>query len=359
MPLAPRNGKSVIASVMDREPCTWPNRQWDASDPVASTELIFGDGHVFRTGAAGGPGTLEQQRASGGAQKSSQGPSQTDFHRVVQGSQGTMGIVTWITMRAELRPTIEHPLLLGADSVQDLIPFMYDVQHQLLGEQSFVLDRTAAALLASAQNIGRYRTIRDSLPRYLLLNNVAGFQRMPKERLEYQLHDIGSMADRHKLSLATSQGEIDARSLLDLATHPCGEIDWRSRTRGGCLSIFFLTTLDRTPVFIDAFAGLVREYGLDEGSFGVYVQPIIQNHACHVEFIAPFNPMSPGEVDVASKLEGAAVRKLAEKGAFFSRPYGSAGSMVFGQNQPSYDLLRKMKGIFDPHRVLNSGKWGL
>ncbi len=113
MPLSPRIGKSVVASVMDREPTIWPNRQWDISDPVGSTEFIFGNGEMFRTGAAGGPGTLEQQRAVGGAQKSSQGPSQTDFHRVIQGSQGTMGIVTWITMRTELKPTLEHPFLLG------------------------------------------------------------------------------------------------------------------------------------------------------------------------------------------------------------------------------------------------------
>ena len=60
IPLSPRSGKSVLASVMDREPSTWPNKQWDSSDPVGSTEFIFGNGEVFRSGAGGGPGTLEQ-----------------------------------------------------------------------------------------------------------------------------------------------------------------------------------------------------------------------------------------------------------------------------------------------------------
>ena len=68
MPLSPRRGKSVLAAVMDREPGTWPNKQWDSGDPVASTEFFFGSGERFRTGAAGGPGSLEQQRRSGGAQ---------------------------------------------------------------------------------------------------------------------------------------------------------------------------------------------------------------------------------------------------------------------------------------------------
>jgi FAD/FMN-containing dehydrogenase len=359
MPLSPRNGKSVIASIMDREPSTWPNRQWDIGDPVASTEFIFGNGELFRTGAAGGPGTLEQQRAAGGAQKSSQGPSQTDFHRVIQGSQGTMGIVTWITVRTELKPTLEHPLLLGADSLPDLIPFLYQVQRQWLGEHSFVLNRTAAAMLMSADGGGQFEAIRSSLPRYVLLVNVAGFERMPKTRVDYQLKDIESIANENRLGLATSQGKIQAKVLLDVATCPCGETDWRHRLKGHCLSLFFLTTLDRTPGLIAAFMDLAGNRAVESESIGLYLQPVVQNHACQVELMCPFEPGKPDDVELIRKLEKESVIKLAREGAFFSRPYGTAGDVVFKQNQLSYEVLKKMKGIFDPHRVLNNGKWGL
>ena len=359
MPLAPRSGKSVIASAMDREPTTWPNRQWDISDPVASTELIFGNGDLFRTGAAGGPGTLEQQRAAGGAQKSPLGPSQTDFHRVVQGSQGTMGIVTWITMRAELRPTIEQPFLLGADSLSGLIPFLYDVQKQWLGEQSFILNRTAAAMLLTAQKTGDFEAMRTSLPPYVCLQNIAGFERMPKKRLEYQRQDIESMARKNKLSLTASQGKMTAKALLETATRTCGEIDWRQRLRGYCLSVFFLTTLDRAPKLVDIFMDVTGSQGVEKESIGLYVQPVIQNHACHVELMCPFDPGAPGDVERMRKLEKESVAKLAASGAFFSRPYGSAGDVVFQQNPMNYEVLKKIKGIFDPNRVLNNGKWGL
>jgi FAD/FMN-containing dehydrogenase len=359
MPLAPRSGKSVIASAMDREPTTWPNRQWDISDPVASTELIFGNGDLFRTGAAGGPGTLEQQRAAGGAQKSPLGPSQTDFHRVVQGSQGTMGIVTWITMRAELKPTIEQPFLLGADSLTALIPFVYDVQKQWLGEQSFILNRTAAAVLLTAQKTADFEAMRTSLPPYVCLQNIAGFERMPKKRLEYQRQDIESIARKHKLSMAASQGAISAKALLETATRPCGEIDWRHRLKGHCLSVFFLTTLDRAPKLVDTFMDVAGSQGVEKESIGLYVQPVIQNHACHVELMCPFDPGVPKDVELMRKLEKEAVARLAAAGAFFSRPYGSAGDVVFQQNPMNYEVLKKIKGIFDPNRVLNHGKWGL
>jgi FAD/FMN-containing dehydrogenase len=359
VPLAPRSGKSVIAAAMDREPTTWPNRQWDINDPVASTELIFGNGDLFRTGAAGGPGTLEQQRAVGGAQKSPLGPSQTDFHRVVQGSQGTMGIVTWITVRAELKPSIEQPFLLGANSLSELVPFVYDVQKQWLGEQSFILNRTAAAMLMTAQNTGGFEAARGSLPQYVCLQNIAGFERMPKKRVEYQRTDIEAMAHKHRLSMTASQGAISAKALLETATRPCGEIDWRYRLRGHCLSVFFLTTLDRAPGLVDTFMNLAGRHSMDKESVGLYVQPVVQNHACHVELMCPFDPAASGDVERMRKLEKEAVVKLSASGAFFSRPYGSAGDVVFQQNPLNYEVLKKIKGIFDPNRVLNNGKWGL
>ena len=359
MPLSPRSGKSVIASVMDREPTSWPNRQWDISDPVASTEFIFGNGEIFRTGAAGGPGTLEQQRAVGGAQKSSAGPSQTDFHRVVQGSQGTMGVVTWITMRAELRPTIEQPFLLGADSLLELIPFIYEVQRQWLGEHSFVLNRTAAAMLMSAQGGGDFEAIHSSLPRYICLQNIAGFERMPRKRVEYQRKDIESIANKNKLSMTTSQGRIAAKSLLDIAARPCGEVDWRHRLRGHCLSLFFLTTLDKAPGLVDTFVDLAGKHAVEKESIGLYIQPVVQNHACHVELMCPFKPGVPSNIELMRKLEKESVTRLAEGGAYFSRPYESACDVVFKQNPLNYEVLRKVKGIFDPNRVLNNGKWGL
>jgi FAD/FMN-containing dehydrogenase len=359
MPLAPRAGKSVLAAVMDREPSTWPNRQWDSADPVASTEFIFGNGARFRTGAAGGPGTLEAQRAAGGAQKSPSGPSQTDFHRVLQGAQGTMGAVTWIALRTELLPTLERPLLLTADSLAQLIPFVYEVQRPWLGEQAFMLDRTAAAMLLNARGGVVFGAIRDLLPRYLCVQNIAGFERLPQERVAYQTSDIEHIARSHGLSPATGIDAVSAKRLLDIARTPAGDVDWRHHLHGHCLSVFFLTTLDRVPGLVDVFTDAARCQGLGEESVGCYVQPVVQNHACHVEMLVPFDAQRPETVDRMRRLEREAVERLAAAGAFFSRPYGSAAETVFAQNPASYAVLKQVKGIFDPHRILNHGKWGL
>jgi FAD/FMN-containing dehydrogenase len=358
-PLAPRRGKSVLACVMDRTPATWPNKQWDSSDPVGSTEFFFGTGERFRSGAGGGPGTIEQQRRSGGAQKFSSGPSQTDFHRVIQGAQGTLGILTWITLRTELKPTIQRTLLAGSEHLEALLPFVYAVQRGLLGEQTFLLDRTAAAMLMANDEPVAFESIRSSLPAYLCLQNIAGFERLPRERLAYHLQDIASFARQFNLRLEEQVGSVAATDLLARATQPCGEIDWRDGLHGNSLSIFFLSTLDRMPALCSTFINTVKESGLPEAEIGTYIQPINQNHACQMEFILPFYPSSEAEIGRMKKFERQAVVRLIEAGAFFSRPYGSAAELAWAQNPGNYQLVKVVKGIFDPKRVLQRGKWDL
>jgi hypothetical protein len=359
IPLAPRSGKSVLASVMDREPATWPNKQWDSSDPVCSTEFFFGNGERFRSGAAGGPGTIEQQRQSGGAQKFSSGPSQSDFHRVVQGAQGTLGILTWITLRTELKPTLQKTLLTSSERLEDLLPFVYAVQRGLLGEQTFVLDRTAAAMLLANGDTNAFDRLRSAFPAYICLQNIAGFERLPQERLAYHLQDIGVFAQKFHLRLEERIGTVSAADLFARATQPCGEIDWRDTLRGNSLSIFFLSTLDRMPTLRKIFVNIALGFGIPEAEIGTYLQPIVQNHACQMEFMLPFDPSSEAEIGRMKQFERQVVIRLIEAGAFFSRPYGSAAELVWAQNPANYQLVKIVKGIFDPKRVLQRDKWSL
>jgi len=359
MPLAPRNGKSVVAAVTDREPSTWPNRQWDISDPVASTEFIFGNGELFRTGAAGGPGSLEEQREAGGAQKGPLGPSQTDFHRVIQGSQGTMGIVTWITLRTELKLSIQEPYIIGEKKLEKLVPFVYDVQRPWLGEHSFIMNRTAVAMLMTGDQPDKFLSLRNSLPEYLCLQNIGGFERLPQERLEYQKKDITKIAKTHGLKMAPSLKNMSAEDLLTAATSPCGDLDFRHALKGNCLSVFLLTTLDRAVELVRMMKQLAGKNRIDEKDMGIYLQPVVQNHACHVEFMIAFDPKDNTTLSRMREFENSAVKMLLEQDVFFSRPYGSAGELVFEKNPLNTQILKKVKDIFDPNRVLNQGKWKL
>src|SRR4030042_966280 len=117
MPLMPRGTKSVTGSMLEREPVVLPTYHWDIMDPMDCVEIIFGTGDKFRTGAAAGPGTLEDQWKAGGAQVEAAGPSSASWYRLIGGSQGTMGVVTWSSARCEIMPRLEAPYMLGSSQL--------------------------------------------------------------------------------------------------------------------------------------------------------------------------------------------------------------------------------------------------
>ena len=109
MPLQPRNTKSVVGSMLSREPVMMPHYHWDISDPIGSTEVVFGTGDLFRTGAAAGPGSIEEQRKAGGRQKEAAGPSAISLAPPFAGSPRDDGDRHVGLARCELIPQRSSP----------------------------------------------------------------------------------------------------------------------------------------------------------------------------------------------------------------------------------------------------------
>jgi FAD/FMN-containing dehydrogenase len=355
IPLAPRATKSVIGSYLEREPILVPKYHWDMSDPLCCTEVVFGTGDFFRTGAAAGPGTVEEQWEVGQAQKNPLGPGPSDFFRVVQGAQGTLGIVTWATIRLELLPSVQEIFMVGCGRVDEIIEFVYRLQRLKLGDECLVLDRLnlAAILEKKPKAIKETSSI---LPHFVLIFIVAGYDRFPEERVAYQTEDIVEIAQRYGLNPAKALPGVDSRKLLQALSQPCPEPFWKLRYKGNSADIFFLTTLDRSPEFIKVMRESAYETGFPVDDIGMYMQPIQQGRSCHMEFNLTFNPENKFEVALVKKTFEQASKALMLKGAFFSRPYGVWSELIHNQCAENVIALRKVKQIFDPNNVMNPGK---
>ena len=355
MPLAPRSSKSVIGSLLEREPTIIPKYQWDISDPLLCTEVVFGSGDLFRTGEAAGPGTLEDQWASGQAQTNPMGPFQVDFFRLIQGAQGAMGIVTWASVRCELLPQAHKLLLVPCDRLEGLIDFAYRLLRARLGDELLLLNsHNLAALLG--EDADKIRALREALPPWILIIGIAGYERLPQERIEYQEKDIMDIAQQFGVEPVSGVPGISAREVLNALSKPSGEPYWKLRFKGGCHDIFFLTTLDRTPEFMEAMYQMAEAKGFHTADIGIYLQPQMQGRACHCEFNLACDSNNPKEVDRVRDLFTSASENLMKLGAFFSRPYGSWADMAYRRDAESAIASRKVKGIFDPNNVMNPGK---
>ena len=355
MPLSPRSSKSVIGSCLEREPTMIPKYQWDISDPLLCTEVVFGTGDLFRTGEAAGPGSLEDQWASGQAQTNAMGPFQVDFFRLIQGSQGTMGILTWATVKCELLPQLQKTFLVASQKLEDLLDFTYKLLWARLGDELLILNNFNLATLL-AKNPDEIKSLQEMLPPWVLIVCVAGYERLPQERVDYQEKDVMDTAQSFGVTPVTAIDGVQGSDILEALSTVSAEPYWKLRYKGGCHDIFFLTTLGKTPEFIACMDQMAAEAGHPGIDIGVYLQPQIQGRACHCEFNLNFDPANPKELEKVRKLFFDASKALMGIGGFFSRPYGPWAEMAYGRDGQSAMALRKVKGIFDPNNVMNPGK---
>jgi FAD/FMN-containing dehydrogenase len=356
MPLLPRQTKSVAGSLLEREPVLMPKYHWDISDPLACTEIIFGTGDLFRTGAAAGSGTLEEQWAAGGAQKEAAGPSSVSWYRMIQGSQGTMGIVTWVSARCELVPKLEEPYFVGSDNLLKILDATHWLIRLRLINECLILNNTELALIMAANSGGDYPTIKAKLPSWILFFNLAAYDYLPEERMRGLKKDMGETTQRLGVEALRSIGEIGAHKFLKILQKPSTEPYWKLQNKGANQSIFFLTIYDKILNQIQTMSESVVEAGYPGTDLGIYVQPIVQGVNYHCEFDLFYNPNDPEEVKRMKDLSASATRRLLDQGAFFSRPYGETAAMIMNRDAASVAALKKVKAIMDPENIMNPGK---
>jgi hypothetical protein len=356
IPLLPRKSKSVIGSMLEREPVIMPGYHWDIADPLGCLEIVFGTGDIFRTGSAAGPGTIEEQWALGLAQTEASGPQQASWYRLIQGAQGTMGIVTWASMRCELLPKIEEPFLTGSADLNKLLEFVHWLIRLRLVRECLVLNNSNLAAIMATKWPDDYWDIKGIMPPWVLLFNIAGYEYLPEERVSYQSEDMMDIAQRIGLKPVKTISKISAYELLRVVQHPSEEPYWKLRFKGACHDIFFLTLYDRLNELIEIMRHAANEVGYPASEIGMYLQPIVQGTSCHCEFNLFYDPENSGESRLVKDLSAVAIRNLAAGGAFFSRPYGESARAIINSDAATSWALLKIKAMFDPKNIMNPGK---
>jgi FAD/FMN-containing dehydrogenase len=350
-PLSPRGTKSVIGSMLEREPITMPAHHWDATDPMLCAEMVFGTGDILRGGGAAGPDPIEKQWELGKAQMTPMGLGQFNEHRLISGAQGTIGIVTWSTLKCRYLSKLNRTFLVPAANIDPLIDLSYQLLRIRLGDHCFILNGLNLACLLAGTADG-IQALKKVLPEWVLIVSFEGTGEMPEEKVQYQEADFEDIARFCRLQPATAIPGADEKAIASLLSSPSGEPYWKLRYKGVCHDIFFLTTLDKTPSFISAISGLKYP----AADIGVYIQPIVQGTSCHCEFNLFADPRQPTEIDDARWMVKDGSRKLAKQGAYFSRPYGDWADFAFDGSAEAIVMQRKVKKIFDPRGILNPAR---
>jgi len=355
-PLLPRANKSVITSLLEREPRLNCRLQWSSLDPLRCLEIVFGDGNRLWTGDAGmGELDLEKQWAGEKWQIQPAGPAQTDFYRFLTAAQGSMGIATWASLRCEVMPQIHKLYFVPAQKLDDLFDFTYRILRFRYADELFIMNSTSLAC-AIGEDAGEIKSLRDRLPAWIALVGIAGREELPEERVDFQEKDISDIAAEFGLELMPEVPGAQGEEVLKVILNPSREPYWKYGYKGDCQDIFFVSTLDKAPGFMKTISPVAEALGYPTSDIGVYLQPRHQGANCHCEFSLPYDPDNTEEVSRIQTLYTQASQALADAGAFFTRPYGIWADMSFSKDKQSTALLKQIKNIFDPNGIMNPGK---
>lgn len=356
MPLMPKANKSVVASLLERQPTIIPRYQYSITEPLRTCGVVFGNGDVIFTGDAGnGPQNLEEQWQGGLVQVDPKGPNATDFVKILTGSQGTLGIVAWASIKCEILPSLHKLLMVPTDKLERLIDFSYAIQRQRMGDEVLIVNNFQLAQMLG--NDGDHiAALRKQLPQWVMLIGVAGRALFAEEKVAVMEQDLQDYAQRFGLEIVNGLPGATSRQILKTMLSPSPEPYWKMKYKGGFQDIFFLTPLDQAPRFTQTMMTAAEAVNYPPTDIGVYIQPQHQGAVYHCEFNLPYDPSDKKETAGVKALHEKASRLHLENNAYFSRPYGDWADMVYRKDSDSTGTLRKIKELFDPNHIMNPGK---
>lgn len=354
-PFLPLASKSVIASLLEREPVLIPKYQYDYVDPLLTVEVVYGTGDDFRTGSASGPGPLEQLKAD---KVNPWGPGSIDYMRFLTGAQGTMGFVTWAIIKTEILPTLQKSYVVSGESLKTLTDLTNKLLAKRVVDECLILNNVNLASILAGDE-AEYAQLKKALPHWTLITRIAGYDRYPEQRVRIQEKYLKEICSALGLSPDTEYSDLAGQEemIMDRLSGVWDEeIYWKNRFKGDSRDIFFLSPPSRASEFTDIFLKTVSSIQYPEDQIGVYIQPLVQGRGYHVEFNLFYDGCDAKETAAADRLFTAASETMLNAGAFFSRPYGKWADMVFARYGEGVAALKKLKSIFDPENILNPGK---
>jgi FAD/FMN-containing dehydrogenase len=355
--MKPKQGQSVLTDVLEAVPRLNPMIQWNFFDPLRCVEVTWGDGTRMFTGeAGGGPLDLKKQWDKQQWQVQYMGPWMTDYVRLVTQAQGSMGIVTWASLKAAVKPTIHQLYLAAADSLEDLESFVYKAMWTRFPDEIFILNKAQAANIMGKSE-AEIAQLKEVLPQWVAAVGAAGRELIPEVRFEARSKDLIDIAQANGLDLKEGVANLSGRALYEEVTSTDKEkVYWKDVYAGGHQDVFFLTQLDKTPVFLGAVREIAEDIGYPTEDIGVYIQPKHIGSSYHMEFTFPYDKDSAAAETRVMNLVESVSAAVAELGGYFSRPYGKWAKIQLNKDAQSLMALKRLQDVFDPAGVMNPGK---
>lgn len=344
-PLQVKHGKSIIAALIDRDPVLTAKHLWDVPDPLCAMKMVFGNGRLFGSGSAAGPGTLEEMLEAGCAMNQAQGPVWLDLGRVITGAQGTLAVCCWASVKIKKLGSCKKCVFVQSDDINKLGEYASMVIRRRLGEEAVLLNRKGMQ-----QIFGLDAKDTAKMPKWTFCSTVRGYNYFPEEYMNNQFADMEDIAKEYKLDFSDSLNGLDEKDAIKAFEGTSKKNDfWKYKDGKEIVDLFCLNTIDVIEKFTKIAEKVVEKINLSVDDLVVYAQPSQMARNCHIEFVIQAG-------DKAKDLEMILGTALLDNNAFFSRPYGVMEEKVYNKYTAQRHFMPAIKKFFDEQGILNPGK---
>jgi glycolate dehydrogenase FAD-linked subunit len=298
-------------------------------DYVLALEVVVPDGRILRTGSK--------------CMKTSSG---YDLTKLFVGSEGTLGVITEITLKINPKPPLTSTAMATFEDLEDAGRAVSEIMHSgILPSALEVVDQQT--LIAINQNTDL------DLPEVeaILVTETDGHTR---EETEFQLDkiiDIFKQNNAASVKQADTKEEVEALWTARRAAYPVmAQIDNNLYVED--LSV----PMSKVPDMLKVISDIAKKYDLKIPTVGHAGDGNL--HPC-----ISIDGTNPDEVERMHQASAELFEKVIDFGGTLTGEHGiglaKASFMHMEHDEVAMDFMRSVKRLFDPNNILNPGKMAL
>jgi len=298
-------------------------------DYVLALEVVLPDGRILHTGS-----------------KCMKSVSGYDLTKLFVGSEGTLGVVTEITLKINPKPPLTSTSMATFEDLEDAGRAISEIMYSgILPSSLEVVDQQTLQAINENTDMG--------LPEVeaLLVAETDGYTR---EETEFQMAKITKgFAKTTATSSRRSETEKEAEALWAARKSAYGVA---ARINNNLFVEDLSIPMSKVPEMLRAISDLAKKYDLKIPTVG---------HAGdgNLHPVISFDGTNSDEVKRVEKATKELFEKVIDLGGTLTGEHGiglaKAPFMHLEHDDISMDVMRSIKRLFDPNNILNPGKMGL
>ena len=348
LPLGYDSEASVVSTYFDRVPLlSGPkiliSEGWQC---ILNMHLILANGMPLDTGTANWCKSRPSFLPSGA-------PGGPDLSRLFSGSQGTLGIVTNLIIKAKYLPKNKKIVFVKYDNLSECLKeisniLWFDKCREIL----IISKKNLSLILSKDQTNDEIENLKSKCPPWLL---VLGIEFEDNEKYQIDLADLNDFGLKVKESLSIN--DIDLNELFLKEFELPDKLN-NFRHLKNTLHIPFYINVDKISKLNQGTKNILEKYNYSIDELLGYIMPIEQGHTYYMDYTIHYDKKND-DLNKIKKFYNYLSEYILKNSGVIDRPYGIWADLIFSNNPNLLNFLKQIKNQIDPNNILNPGRMGL